>query len=98
MLHNNRITLTLLFILASILIDSAHAWPFRRARRNRSGGVKQVAPKRDEASADYRSLRASYDYNRASAPEAALSDRIRVFISVHDQNVLAAKEQIVVYG
>jgi hypothetical protein len=95
MLHKNRITLILLFVLTSILIDSAHAWPFRRARRIRSGGVKQVAPKYDEASGDYRSLRAYYDYSRASAPEAALCDRIRVFLSVQDENVLSAKEQIV---
>ena len=96
MLHKNRISFILLVVLASILVDSAQAWPRRRrARRYRSGGSKQIAPKHDEASADYRSLRAYFDYDRASAPEAALSGRIRVFMRMHDEKVLSAKEQIV---
>lgn len=96
MSHKNRTTWILLIVLASILVDTAFAWPpFRRIRRGRSGGSRHVAAKNDEASAEYRSLRAYYDYDRASAPEAALPDRIRVFIRTQDQEVLGAKEQIV---
>ncbi len=95
MLHKNRITFILLVVLTAILVDSASAWPPFRRGRGRSGGSKRVATKHDETSADHRSLRASYDYDRASAPEAALTDRIRVFLRMQDEKVLAAKGQIV---
>jgi len=96
MLHKNRITFVLLVVLTAVLVDSVNAWPpFRRARRGGTGGSKQVAPKNDEASADYPSLRAYYDYDRAMAREAALTDRIPVFLRMLDERVLDAKEQIV---
>jgi len=96
MFHKNRIAFILLVVMASILVDSAYAWPrFRRGRRVRTGGSKQVVAKYDKASAEYRSLQVSYDYDKASTPELALTDRIRVFMRVQDQGVLGAKEQIV---
>lgn len=96
MLHRNSIKFIVLVVLTAILVESASAWPpFRRVRRGRGGGGKQVATRLDAASADYRTLQASYDYNRANAPEAAMTDRIRVFLRMHDEKVLAAKGQIV---
>jgi len=98
MFPQKRIASILLVVLASILIDSAHAWP--RWRRSRGdgysyGGTKQLAPKRDEASAKYRSAKVYYDYNKANAPDVAFADRIRVFLRLRDEKVLTTKEQIV---
>lgn len=95
MLHKNRIKFVLMIVLASIMVESANAWPpFRRGRRV-GGGSRHVATRSDGASAEYRSLRAYYDYDRASTPEAAMTDRIQVFLRTEDSAVLGAKEQIV---
>ncbi len=95
MFSQKRIASILLVVLASILIDSAHAWPRRRRAGGYSSGTKQIPSKRDETSADHRSLKVYYDYNRANAPEVALADRIRVFLWVRDEEVLGTNEQIV---
>ena len=60
-----------------------------------SGGPVKVAPKADADSADYRSLKVYYCYDRASQEDVAYADRIRVFLRLRDAEVLETRDPLV---
>ncbi len=85
-------------LIASVVllsVDSADA--FRRRRRNnyRSTGYMHVASTLDEGSADYRELSAYYDYDQAESEEVAFSEKVRVFLMLHDEEFQNDEQQLV---
>jgi hypothetical protein len=84
-------------VVLTSLAEVADAWPLRRRSTNTrgSGGSVRVAPKTDNESARYRSLRAFYNYELASSDKAAFADRIRVFLRVQEPSLLEATEAVV---
>ncbi len=99
MKRNHQVLLLLLtgILTFTALAEVAEAWPFRRRARisRSSGGPVRVAPKNDAEFAGYRRIRAFYNYQLASSDDAALADRIRVFLRVQEPSVLAATEPVV---
>jgi hypothetical protein len=89
--------LLMLTVIASVLlsVDSADAARRRRSYQTYSTGYKRVAPTWDEASAGYRALSAYYDYERAQSEDVAFTDKIRVFLMLHDQEFESLEQQLV---
>ncbi len=56
----------------------------RRARTYDSSGIKEIAPKSDPASHDYRRLRVFYSYDKALEDAATNTDRLRVYLLVRE--------------
>ncbi len=94
-----RLSLLLLAFLALVLIveDCAHGVPWRR--RNYyyygGGGPVQVALKNPAALAEYSEIGAVYNYNRARREEVAFTDRVRIFVEIYDEAILASDEPLV---
>jgi hypothetical protein len=77
--------------------QNAAAWPVRRRAVGNygGGGAVQVAPKIDAESAEYRPLNVVYNYDKAVTREVAFADRVRVFMDIHDPDVLKANQPLV---
>ncbi len=92
-----RLTLLLvaLFALALLAEDVAHGFPWRRRRVYYSSGPVQVAMKNPAALTDYPEVGAVYNYNRARGEEVAFKDRIRFFVEIYDEDLLASNDELV---
>jgi len=86
-------------VIASVVLLSVDPADAARRRshnyRNYSTGYKRVAPTWDEASAGYRELSAYYDYDRAESEAVAFTDKIRLFLMLHDQEFENHEQQLV---
>ncbi|MBM4000987.1 MAG: hypothetical protein FJ297_15850 [Planctomycetes bacterium] len=99
MVRCNGVRFVFMGILAAFAaVPTADAAPrrffARRSANYDSGGLKDIAPKADPASTDFRALQASYSYEKAMENEHALPDRLRVFLLVRDPEVLEATEGV----
>lgn len=95
-----RLSLLLLAFLALVFIVEDCALgvpPWRRRRRSYGGGggPVQVAMKNPAALSEFPEVSAFYNYNRARDEEVAFSDRIRMFVEIHDQEILASTDPLV---
>lgn len=98
----SRICIFVLLLSSCLLVfaDHAQAWPPRlRVLRNRGGGGSSgsvsVAPKVDSESRGYRPLRVYFGYDQAKTPDAALADRLRVFLRVRETQIADLREGVV---
>lgn len=93
-----KLSLLMLAFLALVLLteDCALGIPrWRRRSYGGGGGSVQVAVKNPAALAEYPEVGASYNYNRARRDDVAFTDRIRMFVEIHDADVLASTEPLV---
>lgn len=96
------ICLMLLSAQVLLLTPVASAFPPWRRRSSStryrtysSGGYKRLPSRVDRASARYRRLGVSFDYNKALAAEERFQGRLRVHLNVYDKKLAAAKEPVV---
>jgi len=96
-----RFSVLLIAFLAFVLIAEDCAFGFPPWRRRRyyggggGGGPVQVAMKNPAALSEYPEVSAFYNYNRARDEEVAFADRIRMFVEIHDAELLASSEPLV---
>ncbi|MBP89333.1 MAG: hypothetical protein CMJ64_21910 [Planctomycetaceae bacterium] len=95
-----RVLLSVVLIASVVLLSADPADAIRRRRRNNnyqyySTGYMRVAPTMDDESTDYHELAAYYDYDRAGSEEVAFSDKIRVFLMLHDPEFQNDEQQMV---
>ncbi|MBI2481185.1 MAG: hypothetical protein HYV60_21865 [Planctomycetia bacterium] len=93
-----RVLCSIALIASVVLLSIGPADAARRRSYNYqyySTGYKRVAPTWDEGSADYRELSAYYDYDQAASEEVAFSDKIRVFLMLHDEEFQNDEQQLV---
>jgi len=92
------VSLLLLVFLATLVCETASAFPRRRRSNNYysySSGFTQVAAKSDNETSAYRRLEVYCDYEAAQGEDVAFADRIRVFMKVWDQEILDSDEPLV---
>ena len=98
MLRRMLSSFVVLVTILLLTVDQAHA---RRGRGggggspSSSGGMLEIAPYSDGASASLRSLSVYYNYNRASDQRVAFTDKVRVFLAVSDKQLLGGKQPLV---
>jgi hypothetical protein len=89
------VSLTLFATVMLLFVDTANALRWRRRTRYSTGGYKLVASTRDEGSADYRELSVYYDYDQAGSKDVAFSEKVRVFLMLHDEEFQNVEQPLI---